>query len=144
MASVLPSVGSPGTPPTPDSVFENGRGESSFRFTCDDYDEERDRDQDRHRQTAGSAPVLPPEPEELRAETPRSNPAAFLHPQHTPSLRPPSPESVFTMASEDGAANGAPSAPPAKNPFNFQTQFISTAPIKSVRCPGVSVGHAML
>ncbi|KAL2160634.1 hypothetical protein VTH06DRAFT_1322 [Thermothelomyces fergusii] len=38
------------------------------------------------------------------------------------------------MATEDGTANtGAPNngaAPPPKNPFNFQTQFISTGPVK--------------
>lgn len=36
------------------------------------------------------------------------------------------------MATEDGLADGGSSPP--KNPFNFQTQFISTGPVKSVRC----------
>jgi hypothetical protein len=37
------------------------------------------------------------------------------------------------MATEDGLANGDSGAPAGKNPFNFQTQFISTGPVKSVR-----------
>jgi hypothetical protein len=50
------------------------------------------------------------------------------------------------MATEDGLANGDPSSPGPKNPFNFQTQFISAGPVKSVsgsssrgnlRCLGV-------
>jgi hypothetical protein len=38
------------------------------------------------------------------------------------------------MATEDEPASGGLSpSPPKKNPFNFQTQFISTGPVKSVR-----------
>jgi hypothetical protein len=69
--------------------------------------------------------------------TPDRRPA-FLHPGSAGSLRPPSPQSSFlVMASEDGANGGA--APALKNPFNFQTQVISTSPVKSVRfLPGGS------
>lgn len=60
----------------------------------------------------------------------------FLHPDHAnlSLLRPPSPEpSPFAMATQDGSASpttGEFSAPP-KNPFNFQTQVISSGPVKS-------------
>ncbi|KAK4137917.1 hypothetical protein BT67DRAFT_415813 [Trichocladium antarcticum] len=118
------SLEPPGTPPTPASVaLDNGQGEPSFRFTCDDYDD-RDADRDRARKTTKPAPLLLP-------DSPRSSPAAFLHPQHTASLRPPSPEFAFAMATEDGLANGDSGVPAAKNPFNFQTQFISAGPVKS-------------
>ncbi|KAK3499611.1 cation efflux family-domain-containing protein [Neurospora hispaniola] len=60
----------------------------------------------------------------------------FLHPDHAnlSLLRSPSPDpSSFAMASQDGSASpttGESSAPP-KNPFNFQTQIISSGPVKS-------------
>ncbi|KAK0614295.1 cation efflux family-domain-containing protein [Immersiella caudata] len=57
-------------------------------------------------------------------------PPAFLHPGSAGSLLLPSPQSSFlAMANEDGANGGA--APALKNPFNFQTQVISTSPVKS-------------
>jgi hypothetical protein len=64
---------------------------------------------------------------------PSLSPATLLHPHHSPSLRPPSPEATFAMAAEDGLADGGSNAPTPKNPFNFQTQFISSGPVKSVR-----------
>ncbi|KAK4238507.1 cation efflux family-domain-containing protein [Achaetomium macrosporum] len=123
MAPSLPSIEPPGTPPTPAFVArDSGRGEPSFQFTCDDYDGDRDRDE----------PAIDLADTKPLAASPRSSPAAFLHPHHaTSSLRPPTPESAFAMATDDGLANGDASAAAPKNPFNFQTQFISTAPVKS-------------
>lgn len=66
----------------------------------------------------------------------------FLHPDHAnlSLLRSPSPDpSPFAMATQDGSASpttGEFSAPP-KNPFNFQTQIISSGPVKSVCCVAV-------
>ncbi|KAH7633284.1 cation efflux family-domain-containing protein [Sordaria sp. MPI-SDFR-AT-0083] len=60
----------------------------------------------------------------------------FLHPDHAnlSLLRSPSPDpSPFAMATQDGSASpttGEFNAPP-KNPFNFQTQVISSGPVKS-------------
>jgi hypothetical protein len=123
MAPRPPRTEPPGTPPTPAFVArDGGHGEPAFQFTCDDY---------------GSGPGEWDVDKPGLAASPRSGPAAFLHPQHATSLRPSTPDSAFAMAAtEDGLANGGFSAsPPKKNPFNFQTQFISTAPVKSVRSP---------
>ena len=69
----------------------------------------------------------------------------FLHPDHAnlSLLRSPSPDpSPFAMATQDGSASPTTAefnAPP-KNPFNFQTQVISSGPVKSVCC--VAAPHA--
>ncbi|KAK3378357.1 cation efflux family-domain-containing protein [Podospora didyma] len=104
---------------------------SSFLFTCDDYD--------RHEPTPTTAAAIQ-SPTHAHAHahaydcfvatSPQSGPAPFLHPHHAHSLRPRTPESAFTM-SENGLANGSSLAPAAKNPFNFQTEFITTSPVKS-------------
>ncbi|KAK4033843.1 cation efflux family-domain-containing protein [Parachaetomium inaequale] len=128
MASGLPPTEPPGTPSTPAFVApDNRHGEPSFHFTCDDYDNGRNRDQ----QTPDPPFASSPERKHFLAASSRSSPAAFLHPHHSTSLRPPTPESAFAMATEDGPANGDPSSPAPKNPFNFQTQFISAGPVKS-------------
>jgi len=58
----------------------------------------------------------------------------LLHPGSASSLRPLTLEHSFSpMAFEDGTANAGVAAPTLKNPFNFQTQVISTSPVKSVR-----------
>jgi hypothetical protein len=128
----MPSVESPRIPPTPAFVArDTSHGEPSFQFTCDDVDIDRDQDQDRDRDQDhpfASSPVR----SHFLPDSPRRSPAALLHPHHSTSLRPPTPESAFTMSTDDGLANGGQSAPEAKNPFNFQTQFISAGPVKSV------------
>lgn len=138
MAPRLSAIEPPATPPTPGL---------SFQFTCDDYDghdghddDDKDRDRDRdednsdenvhdHSHSHGSHNTHG----HLLAASPRSSPAAFLHPHHSTSLSPPSHDPVFIMATDDGPANGGADAPAPKNPFNFQTQFISAGPVKSVR-----------
>ncbi|KAK3299261.1 cation efflux family-domain-containing protein [Chaetomium fimeti] len=117
------------TPPTPAIVApDENPGEPSFQFTCDDYDHDRDHDHDHDRdhQTTIDPPVA-----NTPERRPSLSPAALLHPHHSPSLRPPTPESTFAMATEDGLANVGSNGPTAKNPFNFQTQFISAGPVKS-------------
>ena len=129
MASGLPPTEPPGTPSTPAFVApDNRHGEPAFRFTCDDYDDGRNQD----KQTLDPPFASSPERKHFLAASSRSSPAAFLHPHHSTSLRPPTPESAFAMATEDGLANGDSSSPAPKNPFNFQTQFISAGPVKSV------------
>ncbi len=118
----------PNTPPTPAiEGLDPGDQATSFRFTCDDYS--------RHESDPPvTTPQEDPPPGRLRLGTsPRSSPATFLHPHHTTSLCPPSPGSSSAMATEDSLAHGAPAAPAARNPFNFQTQVISTSPVKPVR-----------
>ncbi|KAL1842685.1 hypothetical protein VTJ49DRAFT_4464 [Mycothermus thermophilus] len=121
MASILQSPEPPRTPPTPSFVGrDKHNGESPFRFNITYHDNHQDQE--------------PPPPDRLRvlSTSPRSSPADFLHPHRSTTLRPPSTASAPVMASDDGLANGggAPSSTAPKNPFNFQTQFISTAPIK--------------
>lgn len=122
MAFGQPPIEHPGPPPIP-VARSDGHGEPSFHFTCDDFDRDRD-----------SASTTVPVPEPFLAESSRSSPAAFLHPHHATSLRPPTPD-YSNMAHEDGLINRASGSPAPKNPFNFQTQFISTGPVKSVRRP---------
>jgi hypothetical protein len=65
---------------------------------------------------------------------------SLLHPHsYSPGLRPPAPTFKYSMpdeSSHDGEfpsqAAAAAGAPVAASPFNFQTQFISTTPVKSV------------
>ncbi|KAL2262993.1 hypothetical protein VTK26DRAFT_8659 [Humicola hyalothermophila] len=122
MASGPPSIEPPGPPPTAAFVVgHNGHGEPSFRFTCDDYDGDGHNEPD---------PPHAKDSQCLLAAPPRSSPASFLHPDYSPSLRPPTPEYAAPMASGNVQANGGASSP-VKNPFNFQTQFISTVPVKS-------------
>jgi hypothetical protein len=62
--------------------------------------------------------------------------SALLHPDSAGSLRPPSPQHSFPgMASEDGPADAGAAVAALKNPFNFQTQVISTSPVKPVCFP---------
>ncbi|KAK0668843.1 cation efflux family-domain-containing protein, partial [Cercophora samala] len=112
-----PSLQPPGTPPTP-------HGEPSFHFVCDDFDLDR-----QQQQSGQNHPNNNPE----AAPSPRSSPAAFLDPySHHPSLRPPTPDHLFSsMSSEGGLAANGGDAPALKNPFNFQTQIISSGPVKS-------------
>ncbi|GAB1314128.1 cation diffusion zinc membrane transporter Zrg17 [Madurella fahalii] len=120
MAPGLPAIEPPGPPPAPILVAPgDGHGEPSFHFTCDDFDRDRD-----------SASTTAPDPERFLAESSRSSPAAFLHPHRAASLRPPTPE-YSNMAHDDGVGNAGSGSPAPKNPFNFQTQFISTGPVKS-------------
>ena len=127
MAPGPASLEPPGTPPTPAFVVgDNTHGEPSFQFTCDDYDGDQNQNNEPE-----PAPLRFPDSSHLFAASPRSSPATFLHPEYSTSLRPPTPEYAFPMASENGLANGGGTSP-VKNPFNFQTQFISTAPVKSV------------
>ncbi|KAK0719838.1 cation efflux family-domain-containing protein [Lasiosphaeris hirsuta] len=97
---------------TPDEDPDAG---AFFQFTFDNYDSRDDSDS-----TSAATSQLEP-----------NNHAAFLHPHDASSLRPPTPELPPSMASEDGQAHGGASAPALKNPFNFQTQVISTSPVKS-------------
>ncbi|KAK0728037.1 cation efflux family-domain-containing protein [Lasiosphaeria miniovina] len=147
MASGLASFDPPRTPPTP-ATLPPGLGDEDdgrFVFTCDDYDgtakypdANADADTNANTNTNNTnanlrAAAAFPDPDRFLATSPRSSPAAFLHPHHVPSLRPRTPESAFTM-SENGLANGhgaGSDAPAARNPFNFETQFIATAPVKS-------------
>ncbi|KAL2133286.1 hypothetical protein VTI74DRAFT_2587 [Chaetomium olivicolor] len=128
MESRFPFIGPPGTSPTAAFVArDNGHGEPSFQFTCDDYDGDRPQQQQQRNTVTEPATTTAPGPKPRLAASPRSRPATFLHPDDA-SLRSPASAS-FSMAIEDGLANGGSSPP--KNPFNFQTQFISTAPVKS-------------
>ncbi|KAK4250224.1 cation efflux family-domain-containing protein [Corynascus novoguineensis] len=124
MASSPPPIEPPGTPPIPAVVaLDDSHQKPSFQFTCNDYD--RDRDQQK------TDPPLADSLEEhepFLAASPRSSPAAFLHPDHSTSPRLRSSDPAFTMSTDDGPESGGS---PAKNPFNFQTQFISTGPVKS-------------
>lgn len=54
----------------------------------------------------------------------------LLRPQ-SQGYRPSTPTLTFSMASDDATTEGATSAS-TPSPFNFQTQFISTSPVKSV------------
>ena len=135
MASRLPPVAiePPRTPTTPSFVItDTGVGEPSFPFSCDD-DDDGDGD-DGDPRYLGSPVAHSPGRNHFLAASPRSSPATFLYPRHQSTLlRPPTPDSPFLMATEDGLANGGSDAHAPKNPFNFQTQFISTGPVKSVR-----------
>lgn len=133
MAPRPPAIEPPPTPSTPGL---------SFQFVCDDYDDDegRDRDQGRDRDHDNDDEHAHDHDHHdhnthghLLAASPRSSPAAFLSPHHSTSLSPPSPDPAFIMATDDGLANGGADAPAPKNPFNFQTQFISAGPVKSVR-----------
>lgn len=88
---------------------------ASFVFTCDDFDGNE-----------GEQGVTATQEHEDEALTDRR--PSFLHPHSASagSLR------IPTMASDDGTADGDATAPALKNPFNFQTQVISTSPVKSV------------
>ncbi|SPQ21894.1 611bb050-2d2e-4a22-ad9b-d0a8d01531fe [Thermothielavioides terrestris] len=115
MAPSLHHTEPPGTPP------RTAIGEPAFRFSviCDDDDQDQagggQDGRDNHDDDTESLLSTP----------------AFLHPHHATSPRPPTPERTPAMATEDRLASGGVSASPPKNPFNFQTQFISTAPVKS-------------
>jgi len=88
---------------------------ASFVFSCDDFDGNE-----------GEQGVTATHDDEDEALTDRC--PAFLHPHSAGagSLR------IPTMASDDGPTDGGAAAPALKNPFNFQTQVISTSPVKSV------------
>ncbi|KAK4195950.1 cation efflux family-domain-containing protein, partial [Triangularia verruculosa] len=133
-----PSLQPPGTPPTP--VFVTGQqGEPEFQFVCDDFDLNQPRQSDQNhpnnnpRTEPEAAPFSSPVQHYL-APSPRSSPAAFLDPHYSSrtSLRPPTPDHLFnSMSSEGGLAPNGGDAPALRNPFNFQTQVISSGPVKS-------------
>ncbi|KAK4679229.1 cation diffusion zinc membrane transporter Zrg17 [Podospora pseudoanserina] len=138
-----PSLQPPGTPPTPVFAITGQHGEPSFHFVCDDFDLDQQQQQpgrshpnNEPEATVRSEPEAAPFSSPVQhylAPSPRSSPAAFLDPySHHPSLRPPTPDHLFNSMSSDGglAANGG-DAPAMKNPFNFQTQIISSGPVKS-------------
>ena len=137
MASrLLPvAIDPPRTPTTPSFVItDTGVGEPSFPYSrADDYGDDGDDCDDGDVRYLDSPVAHSPSRNHFLAASPRSSPATFLYPRHqSTSLRPPTPDSPFPMATEDGLANGGADAH-APNPFNFQTQFISTGPVKSVR-----------
>ncbi|KAK4127862.1 hypothetical protein N657DRAFT_232497 [Parathielavia appendiculata] len=128
MAPCLPSIEPSAAPKTPVFVVtdtDTNHGSPSFEFHCDDHDRDRD-----GRVGLELPAVGFPDHDHLVTAL-GSTPGNFLHPQHPVSLRPPTPDSSFTMATEDGPANGGLGTSPPKNPFNFQTQFISAGPVKS-------------
>ncbi|KAK0735634.1 cation efflux family-domain-containing protein [Apiosordaria backusii] len=142
MAPGPKSLQPPGTPPTP--VFATGQqGEPSFHFVCDDFDLDQQQSDQNHpnNNPEGTIRTQPPEVapfpspgHQYLAPSPRSSPAAFLDPysHHQTSLRPPTPDHLFnSMSSEGGLAANGGDAPALKNPFNFQTQIISSGPVKS-------------
>lgn len=142
MASRIASIDPPRTPSTPTFVItDTDDGEPSFpsfpstfddRDRDHDHDRRWDRDRDRDPPVANS-PDRNRDRSHFLAASPQSTPADFLRPRHSASLRPPTPDSVLIMATDDGLASGDSDAQAPKNPFNFQTQFISTGPVKSVR-----------
>ncbi|KAM7199211.1 Cation efflux family domain containing protein [Naviculisporaceae sp. PSN 640] len=94
----------------------------SFSFTCDDNDNDQPQDPGNERSTRPTSSHLHP----------------HSHSRQNSLLRPPGQEVTYNnMSSEDGGiANGNPGdtstgSPPKKNPFNFQTQFMDAAPVKS-------------
>ncbi|KAH6845429.1 cation efflux family-domain-containing protein [Chaetomium sp. MPI-CAGE-AT-0009] len=130
-----PSLPKPqGTSPTPTVVVpDSNHGEPSFQFTCDDYDGDQGHDHNRDHNPDQQAinPLVANTVANTPERKPFHSPAALLHPHHSPSLRPPSPESTFAMTADGGLADGGSNGATAKNPFNFQTQFISAGPVKS-------------
>ena len=86
-------------------------------------------------------PGPPPHASLLGATTPPPKAAgATFTPSSSRSqsgyLLPPTPTFAFTMADDAGTGDGDTSSsgvPSEANPFNFQTQFMSTSPVKSVR-----------
>jgi len=108
------------------AITEGDRGEEdtsqsqslsfSFSFTCDEVD-------DHNKQDSGHEPTIAQ--------------SSLLHPHSRTNslLRPPTPEATFAMSTDDvGTGNPNSGSSPAKNPFNFQTQFMDAAgPVKSVR-----------
>ncbi|KAK4177707.1 cation efflux family-domain-containing protein [Triangularia setosa] len=136
------SLPPPGTPPTP--VFATGQhGEPSFHFVCDDFDLDQQQLDQNHPNnnpegTAQTEPETAPSSSPIQhylAPSPRSSPAAFLDPHYSSqtSLRQPKPDHLFnsSMSSEAGLAANGSDVPALKNPFNFQTQIISSGPVKS-------------
>ncbi|KAL2266357.1 hypothetical protein VTJ83DRAFT_5709 [Remersonia thermophila] len=122
MASLRQPSEPPRTSSNPSFVGrDKHNGDSPFQFnvTCHDHDRP---DQE------------PPPSDRLRVlPTSRQGTSAdFLHPHRSTTLRPPTTASASIMASEDGVADagGSSGSPAPKNPFNFQTQYISTAPVK--------------
>ncbi|KAM7193796.1 Cation efflux family domain containing protein [Rhypophila sp. PSN 637] len=103
----------------PSISINEGRGDDSvsfsFSFTCDDNDDDQGHEQ-ATTSTASSSHLHP-------------------HSRQNSLLRPPGHEVTYTdlnMSSEDGGGTqGAVSSSPPKNPFNFQTQFMDAAPVKS-------------
>lgn len=93
---------------------------ASFVFTCDDFDGNEGK----------SVTVSHTHDGSEQDDSGPDQRHSFLHPHSAGagSLR------VSDMASDDGPADGGAAAPALKNPFNFQTQVISTSPVKSV-CP---------
>lgn len=62
--------------------------------------------------------------------------AAFLSPDTPRSIRRP----ASSMSTESALSeNGLVPAAPAPGPFNFQTQSMSTSPVRSVCCPSLPI-----
>lgn len=111
--------------PTAPAITGSDDHGASFLVTCDDLD---GHDSDAEAST-------------FHHLTPDRKPS-FLHPESANTLRPPTPQSSSPiMSSDDGPAG--PAAPALKNPFNFQTQIISTSPVKSVRRETIESSDAL-
>jgi len=122
------AVDPPGTPPAP-AFVDRGIGDGNSPIDDDglvDLDKA---------QLDSKPTTLSPT---LTSSTRRPSISTYLRPETTSLLKPPSPETPFIMSSEDnnasgsGSGGGATGTSPPKNPFNFKTQYISTAPIKTV------------
>lgn len=124
MASIFPSAEPSRTPPISSFAGRDNNGEPPFQFNVTSYDDDG---QDQR----------PSTPDRL-STSPQSSPAHLLHPHRSTTSRPSSIASAPVMGAENGSANGSAGGPtslgssPPKNPFNFKTQYISTAPIKPV------------
>lgn len=109
--------------PAPAFAAEDDQG-ATFVLTFDD--------------DAPPSPDCDTEPAPPTLDIPDRKPASFLRPESASLLSPLS-ASFPPMAYDDG-----PGAAPVggvgalKNPFNFQTQVISTSPVKSVPHPALS------
>ena len=111
MASGLPSIQHPRTPSPPTLVEPP-------------VDDDRDDDAASAKRNSGNWNDI----DGLLSTSASSRRSAFLHPDSQSFLRPPS------MSFDDApGADGAAPAPAAASPFNFQTQYITTSPVKSVR-----------
>lgn len=124
------AVDPPGTPPAPAFVdCDIGDGNSPI-------DDDGLVDLDKAQLDSKPTTLSPT----LTSSTRRLSTSTYLRPESASLLKPPSPGTQFTMSSEDSNASGSGSGSgggtagtsPPKNPFNFKTQYISTAPIKTV------------
>ena len=122
-----PSGIDPQTPqPGPAFAAEDDQG-ATFVLTFDGDDDDCD-----------TEPALP---DPSTVDVPDLKPASFLRPESASLLSPLS-ASFPPMAYEDGPGPAPAGVGALKNPFNFQTQVISTSPVKSVPHPAPSTHHA--